>query len=298
MEAVQQQLLQMQQAIDASAQREQQLQQQVQFLQQQAQQAQIENRMPQLLQRLEDLTIQLASNHGQKQVTLFDNKGIGKPGVFKGAEEHFLPWKTKVENFIVNVFPDLAEALEWAEEKEGECTDAEIRTLYEDPNSLDHLPQVQDKQHQLFTVSQQLCEKEPFDIVSNCGKGKGLEAWRRLNKRYDPSTANRKKALLKHILNPERAKLDDLSGALEKWIDSVRMYERRKDSQGTRCSIADDIKVAVLESRVPVELEKHMQLNRSQYETFEKALAAISEYIESRTGAKLSVNTRHTSEST
>ena len=74
-----------------------------------------------------------------------------------------------------------------------------------------------------------------------------VEAWRELNMRYDPSTGSRKKALLKHIWNPDRVSMDDLSGALEKWIDSVRMYERRADADDNRCSIAEDIKIAVPE---------------------------------------------------
>ena len=125
---------------------------------------------------------------------------------------------------------------------------------------------------------QQLCEKERFDIVSNCGRSNGLEAWRRLNRRYDPSTGGRKKTLLKHILNPSRVTLDELSGAIEKWTDSVRMYERRKDRNGDRSAIPDDIKISALEALVPKELEKHMLLNSDMFDTFARAMEGIGAY--------------------
>ena len=79
---------------------------------------------------------------------------------------------------------------------------------------------------------------------------------------------------MKQILNPERVKLEDLPAAIEKWIDQVRMYERHKDASGQRCVIADDIKVSTLESMVPAELEKHMQLNHHKFSTVEKTLAS------------------------
>ena len=136
------------------------------------------------------------------QISLIDNKGIGKPTLFKGSEEKFLPWKIRFENFLTNTFPDIAEVLEWAEERDTTITPTEVHNAYCIEGAVDFVPRLMEKQQQLFTVLQQLCEEEPFDIVTNCGKGNGLEAWRRINRRYDPATAGRKRALLKHIITP------------------------------------------------------------------------------------------------
>ena len=62
----------------------------------------------------------------------------------------------------------------------------------------------------------------------------------------------------------QHVKMDELSAKFEKWIDSIRLYERRKDSARIRLSIREDVKISVLEGIVPAELEKHMQLNRSR----------------------------------
>eukprot|EP00959_Pyramimonas_sp_CCMP1952_P365166 7646764-Pyramimonas_sp.AAC.1 len=64
---------------------------------------------------------------------------------------------------------------------------------------------------QLHTAIQQLVTGEPFDITQNVDKGNGLECWRRLARRFDPSTGGRKRNLLKLVLSPGRCKLEELA---------------------------------------------------------------------------------------
>ena len=53
--------------------------------------------------------------------------------------------------------------------------------------------------------------------------------------------------------------------------------------------IQEDIKISVLESLVPAELEKHIQFNRDRFSTMEKALKEISDFMEIRHGHKMNV---------
>ena len=76
---------------------------------------------------------------------------------------------------------------------------------------------------------------------------------------------------------------------LETWIDSIRLYERRKDSDGNRLSIQEDIKISVLEALVPAELEEHIQFNRDRFSNFEKSLREISHFMEIRHGHRMNV---------
>ena len=46
------------------------------------------------------------------------------------------------------------------------------------------IPDLESKDAQLYAVLQTLCEKEAFTLVRSAGKSKGLEAWRRLCKRF------------------------------------------------------------------------------------------------------------------
>ena len=58
---------------------------------------------------------------------------------------------------------------------------------------------LEEKGAQVYGVLQNLLEGEPFMIVRNTERGNGFESWRRLNKRYDPSTGAKKSALLRHM---------------------------------------------------------------------------------------------------
>ena len=54
---------------------------------------------------------------------------------------------------------------------------------------------------QLYTVLMTLLEGESFDILVGSGSGGGLEAWRRLHKRWDPLTTGRARGLLRETLS-------------------------------------------------------------------------------------------------
>eukprot|EP00973_Karenia_brevis_P023870 3290799-Karenia_brevis.AAC.1 len=59
--------------------------------------------------------------------SLVDVKGIGKPQSFDGrSEERFLPWKTRIANFIGAVFPEFLPALDWAEEQSRPIQQSEL----------------------------------------------------------------------------------------------------------------------------------------------------------------------------
>ena len=84
---------------------------------------------------------------------------------------------------------------------------------------------------QLYTVLMTLLEGESFDILVGSGSGGGLEAWRRLHKRWDPLTTGRARGLLRETLSPGRAKLVELQGAVERLEDLMRRYTQRRDAR-------------------------------------------------------------------
>ena len=55
----------------------------------------------------------------------------------------------------------------------------------------------------MHTAFMALTTYEPNDIVANSRKNP-LEAWRRLQKRYDPTTGGRKRNLLRAVISPGR----------------------------------------------------------------------------------------------
>ena len=110
-----------------------------------------------------------------------------------------------------------------------------------------------------------LTSSEANDIVANSRKNP-LEAWRRLQKRYDPTTGGRKRNLLRTIISPGRCSLVELQAGIERWESYVSRYEKMMKDK-----LDDEIKLAGLESWVPEELEKFLILNSNRLRTFEDA---------------------------
>ena len=198
-----------------------------------------------------------AMKKDEKKINLVDNRGIGKPDKFSGKEsESYLRWRIKTESFMFSVFPEMEQVLNWCEEQENTVTEARAQAAF-GVGTASPVDDLKDKSAQIYSVLQNLLEGEPFMILRNTEKANGLEAWRRINRRYDPSTGAKKSALLRHILNPGKCKLEELSERIEGWMELVNRYESRKDSAGNRQSIAQDIKMSILESMCPPEVERH-----------------------------------------
>ena len=117
---------------------------------------------------------------------------------------------------------------------------------------------------------------EPNDTVANSRKNP-LEAWRRLQKRYDPTTGRRKRNLLRTIISPGRCSLLELQAVIERWESCVSRYEEKLKDK-----LDDEIKIAGLEALVLEELEKHLILNSNRLRTSEDARLEVVTFVEGR----------------
>ena len=142
--------------------------------------------------------------------------------------ENFLRWKIKLESFIYSIFPEMEKVLAWAEDEENVVSMARAQTAF-GTGTADAVDSLSDKSSQVYAL-QNLLEGEPFMIIRNTDKGNGIEAWRRLTRRYDPSTGAKKSSLLRHILTPGKCKLEELREKIEGWMELVNRYESRRDS--------------------------------------------------------------------
>ena len=64
------------------------------------------------------------------------------------------------------------------------------------------------------------------------------------------------------------------------------MRNRRK-TDGTRPTLDEDIKISILESICPVEVERHLQLNQARFADYQEVRKELSTYLETRIGLKL-----------
>ena len=88
------------------------------------------------------------------------------------------------------------------------------------------------------------------DVVANSRKNP-FEAWRRLQKRYDPKTVGRKRNLSRTIVSLGMCSLLELQAGNEHWECDVSRYEKKLKDK-----LDDEVKHAGLEAWLLEEMEK------------------------------------------
>lgn len=214
---------------------------------------------------------------GKSEEGLIDKKGIGKPAVLTDKEEKFPAWVRKVKNFVL---------LEWAEEAESPLSESDWAAEFGDISG-SPVENLDYKVNQLYGALSSLTGDESNEIVTNSGEGNGLEAWRRLHRRWDPSTGGRTRNLLKTIISPPKVTLKELSGALVRWMQQIHKYEKRKDDAGNRVKVPEDVKMAAIEMMAPEDIENHLILTKYRIKTFDEMYSEVTSILEARTGVKI-----------
>ena len=175
----------------------------------------------------------------------------------------FQQWSKKTEAFVAGVIKESEMMLEWAAEQPTEIStefvDREFLPIMK--NQERGVQNLEFVLQQMHTALMALTIHEANDTVANSRKNP-LEAWRRLQKRYDPTTGGRKRNLLRTIISPGRCSLLELQAGIERWESYVSRHEKKMKDK-----LDDEIKLAGLESLVPVELEKHLILNSNRHES-------------------------------
>ena len=80
-----------------------------------------------------------------------------------------------------------------------------------------------------------------------------------------------------------------LLGSIERLEELVRRYCNRRDGDGNRRKIAEDIRVQALESLLPEALEAHVQLNRVRIDDYQKLRDEVVMCTEAKTGLQMKI---------
>ena len=245
---------------------------------------------------------ELAKNLGKKddkkdRRLLVDTKGLGKPEMFNNDELGFRRWSRTICNLTVGVFgKEFQDVLEFCLDRDDPVDMTELVTKFGIDPEIDPeagIPGLEDKCDQLYRVLSSLTSGESEDLVVGCANldASGYEAWRRLNRRWDPVTAGRKRNILRAILNPERTKSwEGVRPAIEQLDDLIRRYEARKNESGAREVLSDDIKCTAIELLVPQDLEKHLILNKSRLTNYSLIKQEIEVLMETTLGSKSKIH--------
>ena len=229
----------------------------------------------------------------RQEKSLVDTRGVAKPNSFGGGdaknlERMFPSWARKTSNYIVSVFPALADVLLWAVDQPTVITQVALNTEHGLEEGLGGVANLKELDHQVYSALLHLTEGDANDLVCNSDTC-GAEAWRKLHRRFDPLTGGRIRNLLRSLISPQRCtKAEDLPATLERWEEQCGRYSRTKGPDGQRRTLAEDVKMAALESIVPVELEQHLQFNASKFDSYDAMRQEATRYVETQIGMKMS----------
>ena len=210
----------------------------------------------------------------ESRKTIADPKHLGKLNNFTGKESDWGNWSFQFQTWVSSIYPDGQRILDWARDRRDDpITNETIQTTQRDfPAS-----NVQKISDQLFVTLSSLMpvSSECISIVKNSTKNVGLDAWRRLCKRYDPNNPQVNMHLLKTILHPTKVSLHQLQMNIESWEERYRVYTEK-----TKESLSDPMQRMCLQSMCPDLLGSHLDMHIARLDTYLKMKTEILAYVE------------------
>ena len=153
-----------------------------------------------------------------------DSKAVGKPQPFSGKELDWPGWSFKFSTWLSGQFPEGEEILDWA------------ASLGEEPVTLEKVEEEMQRHRSAGDLNLQLhavlvslttMGTAAFDLVKNTKTSLGLDAWRRLVRKFDPNNPVANLRLLRKILRPSQVGHDQLLSAIEQWEQDYQHYRDR-----------------------------------------------------------------------
>ena len=163
--------------------------------------------------------------------------------------------------------------LKWAEQQSVEITDFE--------EFADETENTERISSELFNTLTVLLAGEPLQLLHNCNYN-GAEAWRKLAKRYSPSTPLRAMQLMLQVVSPEKVKqLKDVPNRIESWETRIMVLER--DSKEI---ISTRMKAAILLSMVPADIRDALIQQAEKCENYTATKERVISIVEARMAMK------------
>ena len=208
----------------------------------------------QQLQRLEMMMTSIP----QRGSGVVDVRQVGKPDFLKGSKDQigkqWPDWMYTFETWFCSQFRDAEKALRWArEEGSASITETDIAQQGSDAE----WPELGKINAQLQVALVSLCRDEALTVVRNSERGQGLDAWRRLNREYEPSNPQANLRLLKKALQPAQQSIDTLRASIETWEREYKMYCDRSGE-----AFSDAIQRLTLQSMAPPSPQEHLDFPR------------------------------------
>ena len=181
---------------------------------------------------------------GQQHQQLVDTKLLEKPGKFHGADSDWSDWAFSMRAYLGCLGNHVAYAVEQTESLKQQC----------------HLANMTDEEklisRQLYYVLALSVKGNALAIVKGVEKNNGIEAWRKLNMRYEPESSSRHYSMMHRLMEvPFSSDLDQLEAAITNWENRVREWEIAATD-----NLSDSVKRAILLKGAPEAVRTHLVL--------------------------------------
>ena len=185
----------------------------------------------------------------------------------KFSKDYFQDWKFRLEMVVKGSSGKLAELMSWAESQEL-CIDPLTSVKPEDRELNDNL----------YYILAQLCEGEAFDIVKNVGGQNGVEAWRRLRRRFYGKTRGKRLHMIRKSVNPAKIKkMTDVLGMIERRAINVRQL-----SVDFKEELSNGLKTGILLEMMPGDLAEHLSQKIGDDDKYEDVKEMVLRYVEAK----------------
>ena len=200
-----------------------------------------------------------------------NEKHYRKISQFKGKD--WKDWSFQFKSATKSSSKQAYELLCWAEKETVEIPDF---TEYSDVAQCEEST-CEKISGELFNLITTMVQDEPLQLMHNCDFN-GAEGWRRLAKRYSPSTPLRAMQLLLQVVNPGKVKhLKDVPGLIDRWEIKVLALER-----DFKESLSPRMKAAILISMLPADLQDSLVQNAEKYHEYPSAKEKVLSIVEAK----------------
>ena len=189
---------------------------------------QTNNTMAQMRAELQQCAATLNRDGGAREKMRLISERDLKPTFFKGEKgEDFREWAKKTKLFLNLKCNSFRAALTWAEQQQGRITDQDI--------AQQRWPDQAEGNPKLYDYLCSVLEKEPLNIAEK-ETGNGLEAWRRLAKRFNPHGGQHDMDRYESLVYGTKAakNLQELPRMIEAWENKLKISSPgRKSTRST-----------------------------------------------------------------
>ena len=204
---------------------------------------------------------------GTHSKTHLDSKAFMKVDKFTGE---WKDWSFTFKSAVRSTNRDAFDLLSWAEKEEKDIIDVETQA----PNELDD---VGDIDSALFNQLAMLMKGESMQIMHNSNFS-GCEAWRRLTKRYSPTTPVRGLQLMMSVVSPQKIKKGNkVLEMIERWEAKLLILERDFNEK-----LSDRMKAGVLLNMMPEDLQNSLTQQADKLEDFKVTKERVVSIMEAK----------------